>query len=125
MSHNRPCVVIVDDNFDDLQIIYTTLTYYDLDVHAAVSAQQCADILAQVHPDVVITDLAMPDADGWAVLNMLRTNPATARTPVVAMTAYHSPKLEQDALAYGFDAYVAKPVDVETIMTQLKKVLNG
>lgn len=125
MNYHRPCVVIVDDNFDDLQIIYTTLTYYDLDVHAAVSAQQCAEILTQVQPDLVITDLAMPDADGWAVLHMLRSNPATAHTPVVAMTAYHSPKLAQDVLANGFSGYVPKPVDIDTIMSELRKVLNG
>lgn len=125
MSNNRPCIVVVDDNFDDLQIIYTALSYYALDVHAAASAEQCAELVTQVQPDLVITDLAMPEADGWAVLNMLRGNPATAHTPVVAITAYHSPRLQQEALARGFDGYVAKPIDIDTIMNELRRVLHG
>ena len=45
MSSDRPCIVVVDDNFDDLQIIYMALSYYSLEVHAASSAEQCADLL--------------------------------------------------------------------------------
>ncbi|MGQ9907520.1 MAG: response regulator [Candidatus Flexifilum sp.] len=125
MSSDRPCIVVVDDNFDDLQIIYMALSYYSLEVHAASSAEQCADLVNQVQPDLVITDLAMPEADGWAVLDMLRSNPQTAHTPVVAITAYHSPRLQQEALARGFNGYVAKPIEMDTIMNELRRVLYG
>jgi two-component system cell cycle response regulator DivK len=109
MSSDRPCIVVVDDNFDDLQIIYMALSYYSLEVHAASSAEQCADLVNQVQPDLV----------------MLRRNPQTAHTPVVAITAYHSPRLQQEALARGFDGYVAKPIEMDTIMNELRRVLHG
>jgi CheY-like chemotaxis protein len=80
---------------------------------------------SQRDADVVITDLAMPDADGYALLTQLLGTPALAGIPVVAYSAYASLEDRQRALAAGFSAYFGKPVDIDALTTTLVTMLSG
>jgi CheY-like chemotaxis protein len=72
---------------------------------------------------VIVTDLAMPGDDGYALLARLRAAPELAAIPVIALTAYASPDDRRRALAEGFAAYLTKPVDVEALITTITAVL--
>lgn len=76
--------------------------------------------LARTHrPDLVVLDIQLPDMDGLAALRWLRAEPATARLPVVALTAFAMREDRERLLAAGFDGYLAKPLDVRTFPEQV------
>jgi len=81
-------------------------------------------MLPNIHPTVVITDLAMPEMDGWQMLSELRSQPETAQLIVVAITAYHSVNVAEDALAAGFNAYFAKPIAAASFVGELAALVD-
>jgi PAS domain S-box-containing protein len=74
---------------------------------------------AEQRPDLVLLDLQLPVIDGFEVLRRLRDDPRTAGVPVVAVTANAMPEAVAAGLAAGFDAYLTKPVNRETLMRTL------
>jgi CheY-like chemotaxis protein len=92
---------------------------------------QCADggtqglaMLAAFQPTLVILDLAMPKPDGWDVLNEIRTAAATAQLPVVAITAYYSDRVADEAEKAGFTALVSKPIKINNFLSTLQEILG-
>ena len=87
------------------------LRYCGALVTLAVSASDALRMLGRVTPDVVVTDIAMPERDGYWLLHELRALPAGRDLPVVAITGHtdrHRPERTLDA---GFRAHVRKPID--------------
>jgi len=125
MDETHLRVIIADDTFDDLQIMATTLEYHAVEVHAVNNARECIALANQILPHVVITDLAMPEMDGWAVLSAVRNNPATANTRVIAVTAYHSAKLAEQVMTGGFDGYFPKPINPLDFVEQLWHIVKA
>lgn len=81
--------------------------------------------LARVHrPDVILLDINMPQMDGYQVLNILKTDPATRRIPVIAITANAMASDIKDGLAAGFDDYLTKPLDVANFLAVLENKLQ-
>jgi CheY-like chemotaxis protein len=104
-------VLVVDDDADAREIVQTVLHYCGALVTQAASASEALRVLGRVTPDVVVSDIAMPDRDGYWLLRQLRALPSTERLPVVAITAHgelHRPERTLDA---GFQAHVRKPID--------------
>ena len=96
-------VLIVDDEHDSAAMIMQVLEHEGIEVHIAHSGRECLNIIGEVQPTLVIMDLALPGLDGWQTLSEIRANPVTASIPVVAITAYHSVNVAQDAMQAGFD----------------------
>jgi CheY-like chemotaxis protein len=101
------------------------LEFFGIQVYAIESGGECDALLAQVTPTLVITDLAMPGVDGWEALAIVRDNPATAAIPVVAVTSYHSARLEDEAINGGFDAYFPKPLDAASFVQDLDALISA
>ena len=79
---------------------------------AAESVRHACDSLNGTLPNILVTDIAMPHQDGFALLrHMLTGNESMRRIPVVALTASGNPKAEEEIRNAGFHAYVRKPVD--------------
>lgn len=117
-------VVVVEDEFDSVQMISKILAFHDIEVHIAHHGADCLALLEQFEPTLIVTDLAMPHMDGWQMLAILRANPATRHIPVVAITAYGSADVAEDALKAGFDAYFPKPVDPRTFVQRLAEIMS-
>lgn len=115
-------IVLVDDEPDSLDLIYEFLIHKGVNVLRASDGQECMALLAKVTPTAIVADLAMPKLDGWGVLSEIRANPAMAALPVIAITAYHSANVEENAMAAGFDAYFAKPVNTDELMATLAQL---
>jgi CheY-like chemotaxis protein len=105
-------------------MISKILGFYDIQVHVARHGGDCLAMLEQLEPTLIVTDLAMPHMDGWQTLAALRANPNTRHIPVVAITAYHSTDLAEDALKAGFDAYFPKPVDPRSFVQNLAEIVS-
>jgi PAS domain S-box-containing protein len=105
-------VLVVDDDTESLDVAATMLRDAGADVRTASSVFRAHELLASWQPRVVLTDLAMPGEDGFALLRVLRTAFADRRdVPVIAVTAYGTPEKQARALEAGFDRYLTKPID--------------
>ncbi len=118
-------ILVVEDEFDSVQVVSKILTFHGIEVHVARNGVECLAQLEDFQPALVLTDLAMPEMDGWRTLAAIRADPRTQHIPVAAMTAYHSADVADEAIAAGFDAYFAKPVNARTLVADLTRVIVG
>lgn len=117
-------IMVVEDEFDSMQMVSEILQFHGAQVIVARNGKECMDLLRNNPVSLVLTDLAMPDMDGWQVLNAIRSNPLTEKIPVVAVTAYHSVDVAAQALAAGFDAFYPKPVSARTFVNSLAPLIG-
>ena len=106
-------VLVVDDDADGREVVRQALLRAGANPMTAASAAEAMDLVRRRRPDVIVSDIAMPDEDGYALIRRVRALPAAAggETPAVALSAYSREEDRQRALAAGFQAHVAKPVD--------------
>ncbi|MCC7599165.1 PAS domain-containing protein [Janthinobacterium sp. FW305-129] len=117
-------VLLVDDEADARELTARILRDHHAEVHDAGSVAQALLLLEQVQPHVLISDIGMPDADGFDLLAHIRAHasPATARLPALALTAFAQPQDRQRALAGGFQAWVAKPLDPAELLAAVAQL---
>jgi CheY-like chemotaxis protein len=116
-------VIVVEDTYDDQQLLSRMLAHYGIDVVIATNGNECLALLEQIKPTLIVTDLSMPIRDGWQTLIAIRARTASADIPVVAVTAYHSSDVARDVIKAGFDGYFAKPINPTTFVNQLADIL--
>ena len=109
-------VLVVDDDETSRASLAAALETLGAQVSTAQSGQDALDVVAQQHPSVVLSDLAMPDGDGFWLLDHIRHLPnGGGHLPVVAVTAHAGTADRKRVMAAGFDAYLCKPVDMPTL----------
>ncbi|RQR26104.1 ATP-binding protein [Burkholderia sp. Bp9142] len=109
-------VLVVDDDATSRASLAAALETLGAQVSTAQSGHDALDVVAQQHPSVVLSDLAMPDGDGYWLLDHIRHLPGGGgRLPVVAVTAHAGTADRNRVMAAGFDAYLCKPVDMPTL----------
>jgi signal transduction histidine kinase/ActR/RegA family two-component response regulator len=106
-------VLLVDDDPDALNMVAAILTEYKASVQAASSAAEAFEVLQWFKPSVLVSDLAMPGEDGYALIGKVRAREAGTghRTPAVALTAYVRVEDRTRALSAGFNMFVPKPIE--------------
>ncbi|WGV24694.1 hybrid sensor histidine kinase/response regulator [Halotia branconii] len=106
-------VLVVDDEPDARQLIATVLGQYGAQVMAVASAFEALLAVPQFHPDILVSDIGMPQEDGYALIRQLRTlsQEQGGRIPAVALTAYARTEDRTQALLAGFQLHVPKPVN--------------
>jgi len=118
-------VLVVEDDPDGQQVVATILQHLNIPADIANDSAEAEQFLFNTDTDykAAIIDLALPDKDGWGLLSDILGNPRTATMPCIAVTAYHTSKLREDALVAGFIAYFAKPIDATKFARELEAVL--
>jgi signal transduction histidine kinase/ActR/RegA family two-component response regulator len=105
-------VMVVDDEHDSNEVVSMVLASCGAEVHAAASAAEGLEELRRWHADVLISDIGMPEEDGYAFLRQVRAQPgALARIPAIALTAYATTEDRVRIFSAGFQAHVVKPID--------------
>jgi len=106
-------VMVIDDEVSVRELLTLTLSKCGASVTMAASVEDALALLPNLSPDVVVSDIAMPDLDGYEFIRRLRRLVArrTSALPVIALTAYASAQDRERALEAGFDGYLTKPVD--------------
>ncbi len=114
-------VLIVDDDPDSRLIVTEILADKQATVAQASSGLDCLQQLDRSIPDLLICDIGMPDLDGYELIRQIRQRPAQqgGEIPAIALTAYTSPEYEKQAIAAGFQAHLAKPVEVDQLLTAI------
>lgn len=117
-------ILVVDDEKDILELLKYNLEKEGYRVLTAQNGKEALKAVKQ-HPNLVVLDIMMPELDGWEVCKAIRKDPATAKTPVVFLTARDSEVDEVVGLELGADDYITKPVKVRTFLARVKRALKG
>jgi CheY-like chemotaxis protein len=115
-------ILIVDDNAVSRELMRECLEIPDRRIVEAPDGRYALDVIAELHPDLVLMDIQMPVLDGFAALGELRQDPRFCHMRIVAVTAFAMRGDREKALTAGFDGYITKPVDVielEGLVTEL------
>jgi CheY-like chemotaxis protein len=106
-------VLLVDDDADTRALLETVLQYCGALVTAVASARAAITTLERVRPDLLLSDLSMPEQDGYWLIRELRARPPEAggNMPAIAVTALGLPHGVDRSLTAGFQAHLGKPVD--------------
>lgn len=108
-------VLVVDDEEDTRQLLVQTLTQYGATVVTANSAENALQAIENQHPDILVSDIGMPDEDGYSLIRKARA--ANIDIPAIALTAFTRAQDRMRALSSGFQNHVAKPVEPEELAT--------
>lgn len=120
-------VLAVDDEASARDVLLAALLSCGATVTGASSVHEALRAFKLDRPDVVVSDIAMPEVDGYGLVAKIRgqADPAAAQTPVIALTAYASHQDRQRALRHGFDRYLAKPIDYAKLSRVVSEVVRG
>lgn len=112
-------VLLVDDDSDTLKLMATALTRRQANVTAVSSAGEAIQAIRQQRPDVLVSDIAMPDEDGYGLIEKVRSldTAETLSIPAVAITAYAKEEDRERALSSGFQIYLAKPIELRELVS--------
>jgi PAS domain S-box-containing protein len=115
-------VLVVDDDADARDLVAAILNQSDADIRTAGSTREALEILAKSDewpPDVLVSDIEMPGADGYALIRQVRATDSErgGRLPAVALTAYTRVEDRMRALAAGFQTHLSKPVEPADLLT--------
>jgi CheY-like chemotaxis protein len=119
-------VLLVDDDTDFLESLDFALQSRGARVMCAASTQAALDAMTEVMPDIVVSDLGMPDEDGFALVREIRSWPADegGDVPVIALTAYAAEHDRDRSLAAGFQLHLAKPMDPGLLAQAIAEVVS-
>mgnify|MGYP000580746677 CR=1 FL=1 len=124
MDYSQWIIIVAEDEYDSLQTISMILKHNGIQLHIARNGRECLHLLQQVTPTVVILDLMMPELDGWATLAQIRADQRIAHLPVVAVTAYYSVEMMEEARLAGFDGFFNKPVSPTKFVQKLAEIVS-
>jgi signal transduction histidine kinase/CheY-like chemotaxis protein len=109
-------ILIVEDDDESRELLMVIIQQGKGIVRSAASVAQAIEILKEWKPDVLISDIGLPDEDGYKLISILRSDPETRTIPAIAVTAYAANSDRTKALESGFQFHMAKPVDPADFM---------
>ncbi len=112
----RPRALIVDDVVDVTDMLSVLLTHAGYDVVTAGSAATALTIAASDQFDVIISDIGMPEMNGYQLAKALRELPGYEDIPMVAVTGYSMFNDREQSLHSGFTAHMTKPIDPRALL---------
>ena len=122
MSHER--ILVVEDEGDLREVLAYNLTRERFRVFTASDGSSALDQVRKHKPDLVLLDLMLPDLDGIEVCRRIRADEASARTPVIMLTAKSEESDVVLGLGVGADDYVTKPFSVKEVLARVRAVLR-
>jgi two-component system KDP operon response regulator KdpE len=118
---NEPRILVVDDEPQLTRVLRTGLKSRGYDVRAAADGLAGFEAFNDWHPDLVITDLAMPNVDGLELCRRLR---AVSQVPIIVLSAKGEEKTKVEALDLGADDFVTKPFGIDELLARVRASLR-
>ena len=122
---NRPTVMVVEDNSANMKLATNLLEAGGYNVLQAFSAEEAIKRAEPEKPSLILMDISLPGIDGLTATKVLKSNPATAHIPVVALTAHAMKDDEARAKEAGCDAYIHKPIDTRSFYSNLSALIKS
>lgn len=122
-NSGKPIIVVAEDNADVADLLCTQLEPF-YEVVAARDGIEALKHAGEIIPDLVITDVMMPNMDGMALARAIRANDLTAHIPIIMVTARVTEQDRIEGIKAGADAYLVKPFNTEELLTRVAKLLE-
>lgn len=120
----KPKLLIADDEPDMLRFLKSQLSA-NFEIFEAVDGQQAVDKAAQFLPDIILSDMMMPEKDGLQVCRELRDRTSTRNIPIVLLTARADEKTKLDCLEAGASDFLPKPFSLTEVLVRLKNLVDS
>jgi CheY-like chemotaxis protein len=117
-------ILVVDDELDAREMLIEILRRCDADVTAVSSVREAFDSMARHMPDVLVSDIGMPEEDGFALIRSLRqlSDDRGGQTPAIALTAYAHQEDRVRILRAGFQVHLAKPIEPQQLISAIVRL---
>jgi two-component system, OmpR family, KDP operon response regulator KdpE len=119
--NDRARILVVDDEPQLIRVLRTGLKSHGYDVRGASDGESGLETFSEWHPDLVITDLAMPNVDGLEFCRRLR---AISQVPIIVLSAKGEEKTKVEALDIGADDFVTKPFGIDELLARVRASLR-
>lgn len=118
-------ILVVDDDVDTLEFLTFLLEEYGAQVRSVASALEALEVFAQWQPDLLLSDIGMPEVDGYMLIRQIRAMPSKqgGQLPAIALSAYAGETDHQQILKAGFQRHVTKPVDPDELATLIAQLV--
>lgn len=117
---SRPLVLLVDDHRDSLELYDYGLRHHGFDMCSCSSAAEAYELARSRRPDAVVTDLALPGMDGFALIRKLQADTLTRHIPILVISGHAGAATRDEVLAAGARAFFAKPCSVRSLEEALR-----
>ena len=112
-------ILLIEDDADSREVFSLTLEQHGAEVIAVESVKQGLAEYERSDPDLIISDLAMPDEDGYTLIKTIRNGEKKSQIPAIALTAFATEEDKQQALKAGFNLHLSKPVQFDKLVESL------
>jgi signal transduction histidine kinase/DNA-binding response OmpR family regulator len=118
-----PNLLIIEDN-SDIIIYIKSILKNNYNIHTANNGKLGVEKALESIPDIIISDVVMPEKNGYEVCDILKQDERTSHIPIILLTAKSTQSDKIDGLKHGADAYLTKPFDKEELLIRLKKLVD-
>jgi two-component system cell cycle response regulator DivK len=117
-------VLVVEDDQDNREMVIKVLKHNGYRTVEAVDGEEAVERAKAEKPDLILLDLYIPKMDGYQVIKRLKGDQDLLHIPIIALTAHAMKGHKEEALAAGFDGYIAKPINVRELPQQMEHFLR-
>ncbi|MCE7996899.1 MAG: response regulator [Roseivirga sp.] len=121
---DEPSLLLVEDN-PDMQDYIASLLTENYNVHTADNGLQALEVLKKMKPDLIISDVMMPEMDGFTLLERLKSEDVYRNIPVIMLTSLTEQEDKLSALTIGVDDYLTKPFVTDELLARIKNLLHN
>lgn len=121
----KPKILYIEDNPDNMTLVKRVLEVEGYDVVPAETGREGLAKAFESHPDIIITDINLPDIDGYEITDTLKKDKLTAHIPIIAMTANVMKKDREHVFQAGCDGFISKPIDIDELPAVVENFLRG
>ncbi len=119
-----PSVLLIDDDSISRRKMTQFISALDVDIRTAANGKEALEMIKQSKPHVILTDLYMPEMDGFELISAVKNDPDTRQTPVIAITAHGEMETRERAFRMGADDFVIKPTSAEELVPRIKRHIS-
>ncbi|MDO4163186.1 MAG: two-component regulator propeller domain-containing protein [Bacteroides sp.] len=119
----KPLALIVDDNEDLVNFMKDSLRLY-FRIQTAANGREAWQMIPDLMPDIIVSDVMMPEMDGNELCRLVKTDKRTAGIPLILLTAKRATEDRVEGLKTGADDYVTKPFNVEVLILRMRKLID-
>lgn len=123
VNDKHPLVLVVDDNDDFLTFMYDSLSK-NYQVKLAANGREAWELIPELMPDIIVSDVMMPEMDGNELCRLVKGDKRTAGIPFILLTARQSNEYKLEGLTLGADDYITKPFNMDILGLRIRKLLD-
>jgi CheY-like chemotaxis protein len=120
-------IVVVEDEVDTLNLLVLILQQYEAEVTAVASVREALEAIAKIQPDLLLSDIAMPEMDGYTLIRQVRALEVAwgGNLLAIALTAFAGESDRQKIISAGFHKHLTKPIDPAELAEAISDLISN